>query len=143
MSASALHAVETRISVELGRERAAGWPLKAAYDHVARRLGITARRVRAFHHREVSAGAVTAEELLRVSAAHQAEFAEVIQRLEALREIVSAVESGDPLRGLALPTMVGGGTGEIPGGGAVDLPRAGLGASGATAAAAAGHPGAD
>lgn len=109
VSASALHTVEARIALELGRERADGLPLKAAYDRVAHRLGLTARRVRAFHHREVPPAAVTADELLAVDAAYRTEFAAVVGQIEALRGLIGAEAMGDPLRGLALPAMAGGG----------------------------------
>ncbi len=109
VSASALHAVEARISVELGRERADGRPLKAAYERVAHRLGLSARRVRAFHHHEVAPSAVTAEELLAVDAAYRADFAAVAGQIEALRGLIRAEGMGDPLRGLALSALAGGG----------------------------------
>lgn len=143
VSASALTAVEARISVELGRERAEGWPLKAAYERVAHRLGITARRVRAFHHHEVPAAAVTADELLRVDAAYRADFAVVIERIEAIRGIVGAVESGDPLRGLALSTMAGTGAAERVGQREGDAQGVALGRAVAPAAAPGGRQGAD
>lgn len=108
-AAAALDAIQSRVSAELGRERAQGQPLKAAYQTVARRLGITARRVRAFHHHEVPPSAVTAEELLAVDAAYRADFAAVIGRIEALRGLIGADAMGDPLRGLALPTVAGSG----------------------------------
>lgn len=83
--------------------------MKAAYERVAHRLGLTARRVRAFHHHEVLPAAVTADELLAVDAAYRAHFAVVVGQIEALRGLIGAEALGDPLRGLALPAMAGGG----------------------------------
>lgn len=99
VSASALNLVQARVSAELGRERAEGLPLKAAYERVARRLGLTARRVRAFHHREVPADAVTADELLAADTAFVAELDAAMARIETLRGRVNAEGMDDPLRG--------------------------------------------
>lgn len=59
-----LGTVEDVIAAELRQQRAIGQPLKAAFAAVARHLGVTPRRVRAFHHGEVSEEAVTAREYL-------------------------------------------------------------------------------
>jgi hypothetical protein len=93
--AAALHIVEGRIRAELGRERAAGQPLKAAFHAVARRLGMSPRRVRAFHHQEVEAGDVTAAELLAADARYRAEIADLVTRLETLRGLMSGEEMAD------------------------------------------------
>jgi hypothetical protein len=82
--ALALDLVTARIRDELGRERARGNPLKAAYDTVARRLGFSPRRVRAYHHGEVPAADVTAAELLAADAAWRREIETTKARIAAL-----------------------------------------------------------
>ncbi|NKC30183.1 hypothetical protein [Falsiroseomonas selenitidurans] len=79
-----LDLVTSRIRTELVRERAAGNPLKAAYHAVARRLGITARRVRAYHHGEVEAEEVRALELIAADAAWRREIETIRARITAL-----------------------------------------------------------
>lgn len=79
-----LEIVTRRVRRELWRERAAGLPLKTAYATVARRLGVSPRRVRAFHHHEVAADEVTAAELLAADAAWRREIETLEARLSAL-----------------------------------------------------------
>jgi hypothetical protein len=83
--ALALDIVTSRVRAELGRERAAGHPLKAAYHAVARRLGVSPRRIRAYHHHEVAAEEVTAAELLAADAAWRAEIETTKARIAALQ----------------------------------------------------------
>jgi hypothetical protein len=59
-----LSTVEAVIRAEIYECRAGGAPLKTAFDAVARALGVTPRRVRAYHHREVSQEDVRATEWL-------------------------------------------------------------------------------
>lgn len=96
MSASALDIVHARVSAELGRERAAGRPFKAAYAAVARRFGITARRVRAFHHGEVAADDVRAAELLAADEAWRRDIAALKARLQNIEGLSHEVLAGGP-----------------------------------------------
>ncbi|MBR0678094.1 hypothetical protein GXW77_18135 [Roseomonas alkaliterrae] len=86
--AAALEIVERRVAAELRRERAAGQPLKAAFHAVARRLGLSPRRVRAYHHREVEAEDVRAAELLAAHAAMREELDALCARLDAIRGLI-------------------------------------------------------
>jgi len=85
-----LDIVQMRVQRELWRERARGSNFKAAYHAVARRLGLSPRRVRAYHHNEVEADEVTAHELLAaVDAAWRREITALhaqIQELERLTD---------------------------------------------------------
>lgn len=115
--AAVLDLVQGRVRQELWRERASGAPFKAAYAAVARRFGITARRVRAFHHGEVAADDVRAAELLAADQAWRREIAALkaqLQNIEGLSHEAfaggpGAVASG-PMGGprAALPAEVGG-----------------------------------
>lgn len=96
---AALAFVEGRVADELRRERAAGQPLKTAFHAVARRLGLTARRVRAYHHREVAAADVRAAELLAAHAAMHEELAALRCRIEGLRGLLGADGLGGALGG--------------------------------------------
>ena len=85
-----LEFVTYRVRSELWRERAAGNPLKAAYHAVARRLGITPRRVRAYHHGEVDADEVRAQEMLSAmqsDAAWRREIEIIKGRIAVLGEV--------------------------------------------------------
>lgn len=95
--------VEARVREELAAERGRGRPLKAAFHAVARRFGLTPRRVRAFHNGEVSHDQVSAAELLVIDARYRAELAALITRLEAIRGLISGDEDADALGGLAPP----------------------------------------
>lgn len=92
--AAALEIVEGRVEAELRRERAAGQPLKAAIHAVARRLGFTPRRVRAFHHHEVEAGDVRAAELLAAHEAMRGELAALCRRLDTIRGLIGESDAG-------------------------------------------------
>lgn len=92
--AAALDLVTARIRAELRCEQVHGNPLKSAYHAVARRLGLSARRVRAYHHGEVPAAGVTAAELIAADAAWRQRIAEVRARLSLLEEL-SADEVAD------------------------------------------------
>lgn len=85
---SPLDFVEQRICAEVQRERAAGRPLKAAWHAVARRLGLTPRRVRAFHYHEVQEADVRAAELLAAHADLQAELGALERRLGEIRGLI-------------------------------------------------------
>jgi hypothetical protein len=80
-----LGVVEDVIAAELRQQRAIGQPLKAAFAAVARNLGVTPRRVRAYHHHEVAEDAVTAREYL---AAVDLENHRRKERLAAARRLV-------------------------------------------------------
>jgi hypothetical protein len=95
--------VEARVREELAAERGRGQPLKAAFQAVARRLGITPRRVRAYHNGEVRPDQVSAAELLIIDARYRAELAALVARLEAIRGLISGEEDADALGGLAPP----------------------------------------
>lgn len=99
-SAASLDIVTTRIRAELGVERAAGNPLKAAYHAVARRLGLSPRRVRAYHHGEVQADSVTAAELIAADAAWRREIETIRARLAALEGRDGQI-AADPRRHVA------------------------------------------
>lgn len=98
MPDAALAIVEGRVAAELQRERAAGQPLKAAFSAVARRLGLTPRRVRAFHHHEVEADDVRAAELLAAHAAMREELAALCGRLDVIRGLIGEGIPGAPGR---------------------------------------------
>lgn len=93
--------VEARVREELAAERGRGQPLKAAFHAVARRLGLTPRRVRAFHNGEVAYDQVSAAELLIIDARYRAELAALVARLEAIRGLISGDQDADALGGLA------------------------------------------
>lgn len=99
-----LELVTSRVRRELWHERAAGLPLKTAYAAVARRLGVSPRRVRAFHHGEVAADEVTAAELLAADAAWRREIETLEARLSALegalQDEVAGAAGGMAPRGL-------------------------------------------
>jgi hypothetical protein len=80
-----LGTVEAVIQAELRSQKADGQPLKAAFAAVARAIGVTPRRVRAFHHGEVAEDAVTAREYL---AAVDLEARRRRERLAAARRLV-------------------------------------------------------
>lgn len=52
------------IETELRSLRSEGLPFKSGFERVARRMRITARRVRQYHERQVAEDAVTAKEWL-------------------------------------------------------------------------------
>lgn len=93
----ALDVVELRVKRELWRERASGAPLKSAYHAVARRLGLTPRRVRAYHHNEVDADEVTAMELLAADEAWRREIQALRARIQQLEGLASdEIPAGGP-----------------------------------------------
>jgi hypothetical protein len=96
--AAALAVVEGRVAAELRRERAAGQPLKAAFHAVARRLGLSPRRVRAYHYREVEAEDVRAAELLAARAAMREELDALCARLDAINGLIGVEFPGAPPR---------------------------------------------
>jgi hypothetical protein len=106
----ALGVVTGRVRAELLRERAGGEPLKRAFHTVARRLGLSARRVRAFHHGEVPAEDVTAAELLAADAAFRADLAALVAKLESVRGLIGGDAMDGPLGGLAGAGMARAGT---------------------------------
>ena len=59
-----LETVQSVVQAELRQQRADGQPLKTAFDAVARALGVTPRRIRAYHYHEVAAEDVRATEWL-------------------------------------------------------------------------------
>lgn len=85
----------------LDGERSRGQPLKAAFHAVARRLGLSPRRVRAYHYREVAADDVRASELLTVDAEFRRDLAALAVRLETIRGLIGADASGDAVGALA------------------------------------------
>lgn len=91
-----LDIVQMRIKRELWRERASGSPLKSAYHAVARRLGVTARRVRAYHHNEVEADEVTAKELIAADGAWRSEMAALYARIRTLEGLAHDETAGSP-----------------------------------------------
>ena len=98
--AIALDVVQMRVRRELWRERANGAPFKLAYHTVARRLGLTARRVRAYHHGEVEPDEVTASELLAADVAWRREIVALHARIQNLEGL--AIEAApDSVRALA------------------------------------------
>jgi hypothetical protein len=99
--------VAGRVRAELQRERGLGEPLKRAFHTVGRRLGITPRRVRAFHHNEVPASDVTAAELLAADAAFRADLAALVDRLEAIRGLMGVEAMDGALGGPARAAMAG------------------------------------
>jgi hypothetical protein len=103
--ALALGVVTGRVRAELLRERASGEPLKRAFHTVARRIGVSARRVRAFHHGEVQASDVTAAELLAADAAFRAELAALADRLDTIRGLIGAEAVDGALGGPACAGM--------------------------------------
>ncbi len=98
--ALALDIVQMRVQRELWRERASGSPFKQAYHAVARRLGLSARRVRAYHHNEVDAAGVTAQELLAADAAWRREIDALHARIQELERLTDEETPGG-LRTLA------------------------------------------
>lgn len=112
--AAFLDEITGAVREELAPHRAQGLPLKTAWHHVARRLGLTPRRVRAFFHGEVKPDDVRAHELARVrearsrrrgaglayeAAVYEDEIAELRARLDALEAAYrtgSAVEARSP-----------------------------------------------
>lgn len=86
------------MAADLRRERAAGQPLKAAFHAVARRLGLSPRRVRAYHHREVEAEDERAAELLAAHAAMREELDALCARLDAIRGLIGVDVPGAPPR---------------------------------------------
>lgn len=94
--AIALDLVQGRVRRELWRERADGSPFKAAYAAVARRLGITARRVRAYHHGEVAADDVRAAELIAADEAWRTEIIALRARLQSIEGLAHEAISGVP-----------------------------------------------
>lgn len=94
--AVALDLVQGRVLRELWRERADGSPFKSAYAAVARRLGITARRVRAYHHGEVAADDVRAAELIAADEAWRNEIIALKARLQSIEGLSNEAFSGGP-----------------------------------------------
>lgn len=92
--ALALDIVQGRVQRELWRERAGGSNFKVAYHAVARRLGLSARRVRAYHHNEVEADEVTAQELLAADTAWRKEMAALHARIQQLEGLIDAEVAG-------------------------------------------------
>jgi hypothetical protein len=107
--ALALGVVTGRVRAELLRERAGGETLKRAFHTVARRLGLSARRVRAFHHGEVPAEDVTAAELLAADAAFRADLAALVAKLESVRGLIGAEAMDGTMGSLAGASMAGAG----------------------------------
>lgn len=105
LDAALIGRVEARVREELAAERGRGQPLKAAFHAVARRLGLSPRRVRAFHAGEVRADQVSAAELLIIDARYRAELAALMTRIEAIRGLIIGDEDADALGGLASPGM--------------------------------------
>ncbi|WP_424140413.1 hypothetical protein [Roseomonas chloroacetimidivorans] len=79
-----LEAVEEVIQAELHLQRAEGRPLKLAFDAVARALGVTPRRVRAYHHHEVSEDDVRAKEWIAAQALRERRRAAEVARARAI-----------------------------------------------------------
>jgi hypothetical protein len=97
--AAFLDEITGAVRAELAPHRARGLPLKSVWPHVARRLGLTPRRARAYHNGEVKPDDVRANELARVrearrtAAQHQRNDANYTSELAELRDRLDRLEA--------------------------------------------------
>ncbi|APT59519.1 hypothetical protein RGI145_19420 [Roseomonas gilardii] len=61
---SILDTVHDAVEQELRYLRSQGFPLKAGFDAVARKMGVTARRIRQIHERRITDDVISAREWL-------------------------------------------------------------------------------